>query len=1015
MTAARESPHVNVSTKYTYNVSRGAASDFDHPRLAATNDDVSTSCRLFFRTDFLPRPAAFGAKVPGSILRAQVGAMAAEFEWDEEAVRNALGKVLPSLGADATILGARAGVARVLGVEDVALKAHKAAFKALVAAELSAQAEAPSQSQGFSQGMSQGFDATQSVDAMGGPGPHAAEGTGSVDNSESSSSDSSDSESMASPASRKRTGKRGGRTATKRGAGRSRKQAAGRRAAPKKRKVADSAEDTAPMDDPLLESSSDGESVGEPAALLPAPVATKGRAKRAGRKAPAANRRKKKTLKSKGPTIAALSSSSDSEDAIMPAIAATKAVAVSSSSSSSSSSDDMDSDDSYGAIAKQRTAKTKKGQSASKRARPSGTPLARRTGSGGKRVRGPRGVAPHLKRRVDPSCTLKADHHVLPHGDLECSAILTRPDASLNEAGQGKFYLLQALAADTGAGPWFVWARWGNRRIPGRERSKLWTFGTADEARDKFIVLYSAKTGNNFGDVFQPAPGKYVLDVEAAERAEEEAVAAEAAARVEAESKSHAEAAASGEAVSSGDPAAADVTVEDGGHEGNEVDTQAKETGEVAPKSVDGASSTASPSLAATQPVEEAAVKAVDDSTAPAEAGRVGVSRPEERPSVPISSEAPVASETLLDERLLGVVEAAFYPPDLGAAIRMLGGSAGDDDERPDIELLATASSRLPKAYSALRALDAARALGDESKQKEAIDLLAESMPLGIPGVSGSRADVSDEDIAEVTRKLRIVAQASEGAKLLQRARQASSLAPQTLPDALYASLRCRLTPLGDDSEVKSGITTAVASTMTSAQRAQFSLIVQQVFEARRAGERERFAPFRLLPNRRLLWQAVPVALLPQVLRRGAQLLPMDAPTTGQIMGRGAVFFELAGCAAASAGISRDAPEVALLLFEVACGLEQRLEFGADVGESGPAAPYHSVVRPGGIEGPAECEKPLLPRDADLLLQWGPAGHKEGVPPGFEECPRRTAVFDVAQARLRWLAIARTPMRFKPK
>ena len=108
---------------------------------------------------------------------------------------------------------------------------------------------------------------------------------------------------------------------------------------------------------------------------------------------------------------------------------------------------------------------------------------------------------------VDDCCPVAAQCHVLD----DASGVY---DAALNQTSIGananKFYLIQALQADSGS-PYYCWTRWG--RVGDRGQSSLQQCASADAAKAQFAAKFRDKTKNAWSDRdnFQAAAGKYTL------------------------------------------------------------------------------------------------------------------------------------------------------------------------------------------------------------------------------------------------------------------------------------------------------------------------------------------------------------------------------------------------------------------------------------------------------------------------------------------------------------------------
>lgn len=80
---------------------------------------------------------------------------------------------------------------------------------------------------------------------------------------------------------------------------------------------------------------------------------------------------------------------------------------------------------------------------------------------------------------------------------------------------------------------------------------------------------------------------------------------------------------------------------------------------------------------------------------------------------------------------------------------------------------------------------------------------------------------------------------------------------------------------------------------------------IYDIFELRRKGEAERFAPFENTPNRMLLWHGSAVVNFAGILSQGLRIAPKEADPTGYMFGKGVYFADVL---AKSLGYARPAP-----------------------------------------------------------------------------------------------------------
>jgi len=95
---------------------------------------------------------------------------------------------------------------------------------------------------------------------------------------------------------------------------------------------------------------------------------------------------------------------------------------------------------------------------------------------------------------------------------------------------------------------------------------------------------------------------------------------------------------------------------------------------------------------------------------------------------------------------------------------------------------------------------------------------------------------------------------------------------------------------------------------------------VLDVFEVERKGEGERFAAFKALPNRMLLWHGSRSTNYVGICTQGLRIAPPEAPITGWMFGKGVYFADVCSKAANYCKATRDRDEGMVLLCEVALG-----------------------------------------------------------------------------------------------
>ena len=104
--------------------------------------------------------------------------------------------------------------------------------------------------------------------------------------------------------------------------------------------------------------------------------------------------------------------------------------------------------------------------------------------------------------------------------------------------------------------------------------------------------------------------------------------------------------------------------------------------------------------------------------------------------------------------------------------------------------------------------------------------------------------------------------------------------------DALYRSLNTQITPL-TDMHADSGRIREMVSGSHAAQHDGYTLKVERVFEIKRAGDEARYAPFRRLPNKMMLWKGGRTSCQAALLSQGLHVPLHEAPSAGYVFGKG--------------------------------------------------------------------------------------------------------------------------------
>uniref|UniRef100_G0ULU8 Poly [ADP-ribose] polymerase n=1 Tax=Trypanosoma congolense (strain IL3000) TaxID=1068625 RepID=G0ULU8_TRYCI len=141
--------------------------------------------------------------------------------------------------------------------------------------------------------------------------------------------------------------------------------------------------------------------------------------------------------------------------------------------------------------------------------------------------------------------------------------------------------------------------------------------------------------------------------------------------------------------------------------------------------------------------------------------------------------------------------------------------------------------------------------------------------------------------------------------------------------DNVYDKIKCEIQPLKPSSKVYKRIIKYVENTQGPTHRS-YTLKVTQVFTLKREGEEERYAPFKRMSNRRMLWHGSPVTNFLGILSQGLRIAPPEAPSTGYMFGKGIYLSDVCSKSANYCRPSSNNGNTGLLLLcEVALGRQR--------------------------------------------------------------------------------------------
>jgi len=137
--------------------------------------------------------------------------------------------------------------------------------------------------------------------------------------------------------------------------------------------------------------------------------------------------------------------------------------------------------------------------------------------------------------------------------------------------------------------------------------------------------------------------------------------------------------------------------------------------------------------------------------------------------------------------------------------------------------------------------------------------------------------------------------------------------------DAHYKSLKCSISSLENGSYMWQLLDKYLKNTHAETHDT-YELELKNIFSVNRNGENERYAKFKDLPNRKLLWHGSRTSNYGGILSKGLRIAPPEAPVTGYMFGKGIYFADMVSKSANYCYPHGDGSSGLLLLCEVALG-----------------------------------------------------------------------------------------------
>jgi len=219
--------------------------------------------------------------------------------------------------------------------------------------------------------------------------------------------------------------------------------------------------------------------------------------------------------------------------------------------------------------------------------------------------------------------------------------------------------------------------------------------------------------------------------------------------------------------------------------------------------------------------------------------------------------------------------------------------------------------------------------------------------------------------------------------------------------DINYRKLRTELTPIEAYRSEYQMIREMIENTQSD--EFKFSIDLLEVFEVARAGEEERFAPYKKLPHHRLLWHGSRLSNYVGILSQGIRIAPPEAPVTGYFLGKGAYFADMVSVSGQYLRTTKENPTGLMLLCDTALGRSFQIAHGKFISKDDlDGAGFHSV-KCCGTKGPDSGYEIQTPDN--LIVSLG-RETSTGVPIS-ELIHNEIVVYDAAQIKMKYLIMVK--------
>eukprot|EP01113_Clastostelium_recurvatum_P012377 TRINITY_DN1642_c0_g1_i2.p1 TRINITY_DN1642_c0_g1~~TRINITY_DN1642_c0_g1_i2.p1 ORF type:complete len:381 (+),score=131.70 TRINITY_DN1642_c0_g1_i2:139-1143(+) len=215
--------------------------------------------------------------------------------------------------------------------------------------------------------------------------------------------------------------------------------------------------------------------------------------------------------------------------------------------------------------------------------------------------------------------------------------------------------------------------------------------------------------------------------------------------------------------------------------------------------------------------------------------------------------------------------------------------------------------------------------------------------------------------------------------------------------DANYKSLKTTITPLDKSGALYQQLEKYTYNTHDNKQF-RFGIVVEDIFEVAREGERARFesARWHEIENRQLLWHGSRLTNWVGITSQGLRIAPPEAPKTGYRFGKGAYFADCISKSANYCFTTREAPTGIMILSEIALGKMNELKKDQYMEKAPPGTHSTKAL---GMAAPLPAHDEILP-GTDIKV---PCGKIASTGLSTACTHNEFIVYDVAQISIKYM------------